>query len=216
MSISSCTSFGLLGSAHVHVKFNVWNWPTCNLIHLIPAQLYQVSCQKSTRIIMRRDLECTCFQSVISSWSSVCWRSSTTISCPVEFVTWILSPWTEVNFEITTKFPFGWCCGGYSCTYWCSWNNGYCIVWENYTCANCKCYVIYGYITLVTRSSDAFKYNLTYGKDISICKNRIAACVSLSYVWDWLLLLNRYQVMFVVFNKNLLWFAHPKFSRQSW
>lgn len=129
---------------------------------------------------------------MISSWFSVCWRSFITIFCLVEFVIWILSLWIEVNFEIIIKFFFGWCCGGYSCIYWCSWNNGYCIVWENYICVNCKCYVIYGYIILVIRFFDVFKYNLIYGKDILICKNRIVVCVLFFYVWDWFLFLNRY------------------------
>ena len=117
------------------------------------------------------------------------------MSRPVEFVTWILSPRTEVNFKITIKFPFGWCCGG-CCGRCCGrGNNGYCIVWKNYTCTNCKCDVIYGYITLVTLSSDAFKYNLIHTQKNNICKNRVAASVSLSYVWDWVLHLNRYQVL---------------------
>lgn len=108
-----------------------------------------------------KGLNCTCFQGVISSWSSGCRPCFPIKPCPIELVTWILRPWTEVNFKIAIKFPFGWCSWWSSCN-WCSRGKSwYSIVWKSYTCTNCKSDVIDGYIALVTTSSDTLKHNLT-------------------------------------------------------
>lgn len=124
-------------------------------------QTVQYSSQSiDAKMKQSRSLEYTCFESVISSWSSVSGRCLSMMSCPVEFVTWILCPWTEVNFKVTIKRPLG-VCGG--CTGWwwsCGWKGGSSIVWKNYTWANSICDVVNSNVTLITISSYAFKYNL--------------------------------------------------------